>query len=109
MNFKSIILFAGLTLNAWGHVGSPDIFHEGNAGPYPVLVTIRPPLVIPGIAEVEIRSTAPGIREIRIVPTPLTGLGAKYAPTPDVAKRSKDDPQFYTAGLWIMTTGPWQV
>jgi hypothetical protein len=109
MNLRLLILFAGLGSSAWGHIGSPDIFHEGNAGPYPVLVTIRPPLVIPGIAEVEIRCTAPGIREIRIVPTPLSGAGARYAPTPDVAKRSKDDPQFYTGGLWIMTTGPWQV
>ena len=40
------------------HVGSPDIFYEGDAGPYHLLVAIRPPVVIPGIAEVEVRSTS---------------------------------------------------
>lgn len=102
-----LVLLLGAALQA--HVGSPDIFYEGKAGPYPVFVTIRPPVVIPGVAEVEIRTSAPAIREIRILPMPLTGAGARYAPTADVARQSKDDPPFYSGGLWIMTTGPWQV
>ena len=28
---------------------------------------------------------------------------------PDLAQRSKDDPQFYTGALWLMATGSWQV
>src|SRR5579884_2464583 len=43
------------------HVGSPDVFYEGEAGPYRLLVTIRPPQVIPGVAQVEIRSTSPEV------------------------------------------------
>jgi hypothetical protein len=100
------LLLAGA---AAAHVGSPDIFHEANAGPYPLFVTIRPPSVIPGVAEVEIRSTAKDIREIRIVPMPMSGPGARFAPTPDIAQRSKDDPQFFTGTLWMMATGSWQV
>src|SRR6266446_3054716 len=85
-----------------GHVGSPDVFYEGTAGPYRLLVTIRPPVIVPGVAEIEIRSAAPGVREMRIVPLPLTGAGAKFAPAPDVAQRSKQDPQFFTGSLWLM-------
>ena len=91
------------------HVGSPDVFYEGEAGPYHLLVTIRPPQTIPGVAQIEIRSSSPDVREVRIVPLRLTGPGAKNAPIPDVAKRSDLDPQFYTGSLWLMNTGAWQV
>src|SRR5439155_5533775 len=63
----------------------------------------------PGVAEIEMRSASPGVRELRIVPLPLTGPGAKFAPTPDVAQRSKQDPQFFTGSLWLMSVGEWQV
>lgn len=91
------------------HVGSPDVFYQGMAGPYRLLVTIRPPQVIPGVAQVEIRSTSPEVREIHIVPLPMTGPGARLAPVPDLARRSSEDPQFYTGALWLMATGSYQV
>ena len=95
--------------SAWAHVGSPDVFYEGQAGPYHLLVTIRTPTVIPGVAEIEVRSAANDVDVVHIVPTPLTGPGAKFAPVPDLAQRSKDDPQFFTGSLWMMTSGSWQV
>jgi hypothetical protein len=39
----------------------------------------------------------------------LTGPGSQYAPTPDVAERSKTDPQFFTGSLWLMEFGSLQV
>jgi len=110
---KSVIgrLFLLLTLvpGALAHVGSPDVFYEGNAGPYRLLVAVRPPAVIPGVAEVEVRSASPDVTQVRVVPLRLQGPGAQLAPTPDVAKRSPDDPQFYTGSLWLMGFGAWQV
>ena len=93
----------------FAHVGSPDVFFEGEAGPYRLLVTVRTPQVIPGVAEVEIRSASPDVRQVRIVPLPITGPGAKFAPVPDLAQRSERDQQFYTGSLWLMSTGSWQV
>ncbi|HUI79489.1 MAG TPA: hypothetical protein VLY24_16305 [Bryobacteraceae bacterium] len=98
-----------LALPLAAHVGSPDVFYEGEAGPYHLLVTIRPPQQIPGVAQIEIRSASPGVQQIQIVPLRLTGPGAKNAPVPDVAQRSNLDPQFYTGSLWLMNTGAWQV
>jgi len=103
----ALLLLAAAT--AWAHVGSPDVFYEGQAGPYHLLVTIRTPTVIPGVAEIEVRSAANNVDIVHIVPTPLTGPGAKFAPVPDLAVRSKDDPQFFTGSLWMMTSGSWQV
>jgi hypothetical protein len=106
---RQLVLFLISAAVACAHVGSPDVFYEGNAGPYRLLVTIRPPAVIPGVAEVEVRSTSNEVREVRVVPLPLRGPGAKFAPTADIAQRSKDDPQFYTGTLWMMGFGSWQV
>lgn len=102
-------LLLALATAGWAHVGSPDVFYEGDAGPYRLLVTIRPPVVIPGVAEIEIRSASPEVRELRITPLPLTGPGARFAPMPDLAQRSKQDPQFFTGSLWMMAFGSWQV
>ena len=85
------------------------MFLEGSAGPYPMYVTIRPPSVIPGVAEIEIRCASPDIQAIHVTPTPLTGAAAKFAPTPDTMQRSKADAQFFTGSLWLMAPGSWQV
>jgi hypothetical protein len=93
----------------WAHVGSPDVFYEGEAGPYRLFVTIRVPQVVPGVAGIEIRSHSPDLRQVRIVPLRLTGPGSKYPPTPDVAERSKADSQFFSGSLWLMEFGSLQV
>src|SRR5260370_37206063 len=98
---RVLLLFA-LVSACRAHVGSPDVFYEGAAGPYRLLVTIRPPQVVPGVAEVEIRSASPDVRDLRVAPVPLTGPGADYPPTPDILQRSNEDGQFYTASVWLM-------
>jgi hypothetical protein len=102
-----LIVLTAACANA--HVGSPDVFLEGSAGPYPMYVTIRPPSVIPGVAEIEIRCASPNVREIRVTPMPLVGEGAQFAPTADMMQRSKLDSQFFTGSLWMMAHGSWQV
>ena len=91
------------------HIGSPDVFYQGKAGPYSALVTIRPPAVIPGVAEVEIRLPADGVREVRVVPLPLIGAGSNHPPVPDVAKRDSGDAHFFTSSIWLMAFGSYQV
>lgn len=104
-----VLLVCLFCLPAGAHVGSPDVFLEGQAGPYKLFVTVRVPQVIPGIAQIEIRSESNDVREMRIAPMQLTGPGSQYAPTPDVAERSKTDPQFFTGSLWLMEFGSLQV
>jgi hypothetical protein len=101
-----VLLFVSL---APAHVGSPDVFYEGNAGPYRLLVTIRPPQVVPGVAEVEIRSASPDVRQVHIVPLRLGIQTPQFSPVPDLALPSKEDPQFFTGSLWLMGCCSWQV
>lgn len=95
-----LLLF--VTTSAWAHVGSPDVFYEGNAGPYKLFVTVRMPEVIPGVAQVEIRSQSPDVSELRILPLRLTGAGSKYSPVADVMQPSASDHQFFTGRIWLM-------
>jgi hypothetical protein len=105
--FLTFLLAAVLPVSA--HVGSPDVFYEGSAGPYRLVVTVRVPQVIPGVAEIQIRCESGDVRAIRVVPLRLAGPGSNLPPTPDLAQRSNDDPQFFTASLWLMESGALQV
>jgi len=102
-----VVLLASQAAGA--HVGSPDVFVEAEAGPYRAFITVRPPSVIPGVAEVEVLVPGAAIDAVRIVPTPLTGTAARFAPTPDDATPAADDPRRFTGHLWMMTAGAWQV
>lgn len=98
-----------LVPRSYAHVGSPDVYADGNAGPYKLSVVIRPPLVIPGVAEVDVRSETPGIRAISITPLALVGEASKHPPTPDAMKSPTSDPNYFTGQLWIMAPGSWQI
>src|SRR5437899_1739182 len=50
MRLSVLLIALALAPLCRAHVGSPDVFHEGSAGPYRLLVTIRPPQVVPGVA-----------------------------------------------------------
>jgi hypothetical protein len=104
----SLIAFVLLSPLAFAHVGSPDVYYQGQAGPYTLLVIIRPPAVIPGVAEIEVRSISPGVTRVEILPLRMVGPGAKLAPTPDVAQHLGDPKVFY-GKLWIMDRGSWKV
>jgi hypothetical protein len=91
------------------HVGSKDIFEELQAGPYKLYITIRPPIVIPGVAAIEVRTIGTPVEVIDATPVPMTGEASKHPPTSDRLVRSKADPSFYTATIWLMARGSWEV
>jgi hypothetical protein len=101
-------LFLAAAAPLYSHVGSPDVYYEGSAGPYRLLVTIRPPEVVPGVAEIGIRSAGPGVERIRIAPLRLEA-SKQFSPVPDVAEKSKEDPHYFTGTLWLMSAGEWKV
>src|ERR1700683_1567706 len=103
-----VIIFFALA-PCWAHVGSPDVYFQGLAGPYHLTVTIRTPAMIPGVAAIEIRSSDPGVLSISVVPLYIVGAGAKYPPPPDPLTQSKEDPQFFSGKIWLVAAGSWQV
>jgi hypothetical protein len=104
-----ILLMLATACSLYAHVGSADVYYEGNAGPYHLFVTVRMPQVIPGVAEIQVRSAANDVDSIEVVPMRLTGPGSNLPSIPDTAQRSKDDPQFFVSNLWLMEFGALQV
>jgi hypothetical protein len=92
---------------AWpvqAHIGSPNVFFQGNAGAYPVRVTVRPPGVIPGLAEISVRVEGPEVQRVTVVPI-RWNTGKQGAPTPDIAERVRGETNLFTAALWFMVAG----
>jgi hypothetical protein len=89
---------------AQAHIGSPTIFFEGHAGPYPVHVVIRPAEVIPGLAEISVRVEASQIERVTALPMKWNA-GRQGAPPPDIAKPVRGETNLYHAQLWFMEGG----
>jgi len=104
-----VIALVGTAIPAHAHIGNKDVYETVEAGPYKLFVTVRTPLVIPGVATVEARVSGPEVSGIKITPLPLTGEASKHAPAADAMRRSGEDKAFYTGSLWIMAQGSWQV
>ena len=85
------------------HIGSPDAWYEGSAGPYHVVIRIETPGVVPGIANVFARVTGQGVQQVTVQANRFDALAA--APPPEPATPVEGDPGLYTASLWIMTSG----
>ncbi|HXJ21138.1 MAG TPA: hypothetical protein VMT03_12980 [Polyangia bacterium] len=99
----------GAAASAQAHIGSFDAVQDGMAGPYHLLVTIRPPAVIPGVARIDVRAFDDDVARVSVVPLPIAGPGASSPPVPDVAAVSPDDPHLYGSTLWLMRTGSWKI
>ena len=104
----SLAILVLTALPAWSHVGSPNVFFEGEAGPYTVRVTIRPPGVVPGLAEIAVRVSADDVETVSVQPV-RWDAGKEGAPPPDIATPVSGARQLYSAELWLMTGGSYSV
>jgi hypothetical protein len=106
--FLLLALMPLVALVSWGHVGSPNVFFDGAAGPYPVRVIVRPPEVIPGLAEVTVRVKEGTAERVTVQPVQWQA-GAKGAPPPDPAEPVAGAAGLWTAQLWMMTASSYSV
>jgi len=106
--FAGILFLCLLPLAGFAHVGSPNVVFEGQAGPYPIRVIIRPPPVVPGLAEISVRALTNGAQRVSVLPIHWRA-GFKGAPPPDVAKPIPGETNLYHAELWLMTGGAYSV
>ena len=104
-----LLLITAIGLITSAHVGSPDTYFEGAAGPYPVRVVVRSPGVVPGLAQITVRLLAP--RPVhRVLVVPVYWDPKTAAPPPaDVAEPVPGDSTLYSAALWLMREGAYSV
>ena len=102
----ALVLVAALASSA--HVGSPDAWYEGPAGPYEVLVHVEVPRVIPGIAVVNVQlPDAAGVERVTAVADHTDATGG--APPPELAEPVAGQAGWYRTRLWLMTTGSYSI
>jgi len=97
-----------LPLAARGHVGSPNVFFEGKAGPYPLRVIIRPPAALPGIAHVDVRVTGEAVTNVS-VQAALWEAGVEAAPVPVLAMAVAGETNLFNTPLWLLRGGSYHV
>jgi len=103
------LLAAAVLLMASAHVGSPDTFYEGIAGPYRIRVIVRPPGIVPGQAEITVRVLGGGApRSVLVLPL-RGGRPTAEEPPPDSARPVAGATDLYSAQLWLMERGAYSV
>jgi hypothetical protein len=95
--------FTAIVMVSSAHIGSPDAWYEGPAGPYRVLIHIEAPPVVPGVAVVNVKTATNGVQRVTAFVNTHDAKGA--APPPDVAVAVAGNPGWHRAQLWVMTPG----
>src|SRR5262245_8623808 len=101
-------LLIGLFAVTTAHVGSPNVVFDGTAGPYGVRVIVRPPMVVPGLAEVIVRVSSDEVTRVGIRPV-FWRAGVKGSPSPDDITRVAGQTRLYSGHLWLMSRGAYSV
>ena len=93
-----------LVKSSFAHVGSPDVAIEGMAGPYHLLVSIKPPDVIPGTAMVTVFLQNSSGATISTQPVYFFS-GREGAPSADILPPVAGAPGTYKGIVWLMQDG----
>lgn len=101
-------LVAVIAIVASAHIGSPNVIFEGKAGAYDVRVIVRPPAVVPGLAEVTVRLLDGSATRVAVRPV-FWRAGLAGSPSPDEAQLVPGQRDTYTAQLWLMARGAYSV
>jgi len=94
---------------ALAHVGTMAVFAQGKAGPYPVYVTVTPPAVVPGEAQVSVICDAAGVETVSAQANVLGGDASRYMPEGQRLVAGPAGSHEFHGVVWVMTQGSWQV
>lgn len=106
--FPASLLLALVPFAVSAHIGSQSVVFENQAPPVPVRVIIRPPGVVPGLADIDVRVLTNGVKRVTVLPVHWRA-GVKGSPPPDVAEPVEGEPNLYHAQLWLMARGAYSV
>ena len=111
LNNRSFVLLAFLLVFPWlarAHVGSPDVFFDGLVGPYAARITVRMPAVVPGRAEIAVRTESGQPLEVSFLPL-YSRTAVTNAPPADQGRFIAGETNFYSGELWLMSVGAYSI
>jgi hypothetical protein len=100
----TIAVVAAIAVVSSAHVGSPEVFYDGSAGPYLLHVRVSPPTVVPGVAWVYVRTAETDLDSIVIRPV-FWRAGVQGAPAGEAMTRVVGESGLYAGKLWLMSRG----
>lgn len=111
--FKIILFFSWLSAD----IGHLNYIYEGQAFDNPVRVIIKTPGVVPGLADIIVKSFDQEIDQILVTPIVWkesnnwnpSGQGPQVAPPPDIMIPIKGEQNTYQAELWLMDFGAYNI
>ncbi|MEL7003907.1 MAG: hypothetical protein AAFN93_14390 [Bacteroidota bacterium] len=101
---STLIILLLVISSSNGHIGSPGVTLEGDAGPYSVTVVVNSPDVIPGTATVDVYIVDPSVSEIQIKPI-YWFAGSSGTPKADLALPVPGESGHYSGEIWLMSPG----
>jgi hypothetical protein len=101
------VVAALMPLMAGAHIGSPNVFFEGKAGAYEVRVAVRPPAVLPGSAQVDVRVENAAVTNVTLEAR-LFDANADKQPTVQ-ATHVAGDTNLFNGTLWLLRNGSYAV
>lgn len=105
MNWRTILaLLLVLAASASAHIGSPNVFVDGQAGNYALHIAIRPPPTLPGTASVSVRIPKGAVDNVTVRALPTRG-NAETSPPAVEAKPEASDPKLFTCDVWLFERG----
>jgi len=105
---RAVATVTAIAIVGSAHIGSPDAWYEGAAGPYHAIVQVATPGVVPGVAVVYIRlkdangSPASGV-DVTIQANRFDALAT--SPPPEMAAPDVSEAGLYSGQLWVMSGG----
>lgn len=97
-----VFVLASIAVLCSAHIGSPDAWYNGPAGPYHVLVHVQAPPVVPGIAIISIQPQ----EKVETISAFVNKYDAVAGgPPPDIARPVSNNPGWYRTHLWVMDPG----
>ncbi|MFN8348893.1 MAG: hypothetical protein U0X91_28090 [Spirosomataceae bacterium] len=105
---KTVFFFSTLyiltSLFSLAHIGSSGVLFQGEAGKYRVLVSLQPPDVIPGTAQVTVYVETGNVRTVMARPIYFR-TGDEGAPSADELKAVPNQPGQFQGIVWLMASG----
>ncbi len=105
----SIIVLLLSVRCGWAHVGTTSVFVQGKAGPYAMYVTVTPPAVVPGEAQVSVLCGDAALQGVSVQANILMGASARNMPEGQALVSGPPGSHEFHGSVWIMTQGSWQV
>jgi len=104
---SAIALVLAIAVVTSAHVGSPDAFFDGTAGPYKIHVRVSPPSVVPGLASIYVRTDEADVTAITARPV-FWRAGLQGAPRGD-SLRVVVAHGLFSGQLWLMSRGSYSI